>query len=302
MIVSRSWIYLILLSLIWGSSFWLIKQGLESLTPIQVALLRIIFAGICLLPFLFRSRTSKLPLKMLAIIGMVGNIIPALCFAFAQQIIPSALAGMTNSLQPILTMILAFQFFNLSIQKQQVIGVIIGFVGALLLTAPQDVTQLQLSEQGAAHYWATGLVILATFCYALSTNLIRNYCAHLAPVTIAATSINFYLLPAAVILFFNVNSSNLELTPQALGSIGSVFLLGSIGTAFALIVFNRLVHLAGAVTASLVTYLIPIVAIIIGLLDNEVIVWHQYVGILIIFIGLLMLSLSKSNQSHTKSG
>ncbi|WP_164503426.1 DMT family transporter [Pleionea sediminis] len=283
---NKAWLLLFLLSFIWGSSFFLIKLGLELFTPVQLALLRIFIAGISLTPFLFNiPEKSVLPWKILLLIGLIGNVIPALLFAAAQQTVPSAVAGMLNSLQPIFTMSIAFLAFKHSVPPTKVWGIILGFFGSLFLL---------FSEYGnndLSSIISSGLlIVLATFCYGLATNLIRHYCHHLPPLTITSISLSIYLIPSFIGILLLKTPDTITMANNSFKPIISVLLLGSMGTAFALVFFNQLIQLRGPLFASTVTYLIPIVAILWGVLDNEPLGLQQLIGMMIIFIGLRLSS------------
>ncbi len=283
---NKSWALLLTLAIIWGSSFFLIKLGLELFAPLQLALLRVAIAAACLLPFAFRNRsTNALPWIALAAIGLIGNVIPALLFAAAQQTIPSAVAGMLNSLQPLFTVAIAFLAFRHSIPLTKVWGILTGLIGSLiLLTSNFDSSNfIDYLQQGL-------LIVLATFCYGLATNLIRHYCHRISPVTITATSLGIYLIPCLIGLLLLDVQQTVTANTSPWTPLISVVLLGSVGTALALVFFNRLIQLSGPVFASTVTYLIPIVAILWGVLDNEPLGIQQFLGMMIVFIGLKLSS------------
>ncbi|NVJ52007.1 MAG: EamA family transporter [Gammaproteobacteria bacterium] len=272
---------LILLALIWGSSFWLIKQGLEAFTPLQLAAIRIISAALTLLPFALLVKTkAALPWKVLLAIGTIGNFIPAILFALAQSVIHSALAGMINALQPLFTLIIAYLAFNTRITALQLVGVVLGFFGTLLLLSDHS-AELALAD----HVMFSSLVILATFCYGLATNLIKQYCQQLSPVTIASVSLSLVAIPSVILLSFELLRQPLQ-TQHWMLPLSAIVMLGVVGTALALILFNRLIHNTSALFASLVTYLIPIVATLWGILDDEPITGLQIVAMLIILVGL----------------
>ena len=129
------WPLLILLSLIWGSSFILIKKGLLGLTPFQLGSLRIIFAAIFLLVIGFKSITkiSKLQWKYIVITALFGTFFPVYLFSIAQTEISSSVSAILNSLTPLNTLVLGTLFFGFAVKRRQIIGVIIGLLGSSIL-------------------------------------------------------------------------------------------------------------------------------------------------------------------------
>lgn len=278
----RAWILLLILAVIWGSSFILIKRGLEGLTPQMVGSLRILSASLFLLPFAIhrRKRVSRGHWKFLASVGFLGSLIPAFLFAIAQTKLDSAVTGVLNAMTPIFTVIVGLIIYKQRQQANIFIGIGIGFLGAMILSLA--------GAKGALTFNAYVLfVVVATLCYGLNLNIIKYHLGNLQALTV--TSISLLITgPVALIhlAFFTDFFSQVVNSPEIQIAAGYVVLLGIMGTAIALILFNQLVQITEPVFASSVTYLIPIVAVIWGLLDKEVLQSIQFIGMLTIVIGV----------------
>jgi drug/metabolite transporter (DMT)-like permease len=232
------WLYLFTLALIWGSSFMLIKKGLVGLTPIQLGSLRIIFASLFLLLIGFKS-LSKIPLhqwKYIALTATLGTFLPAYLFSVAQTQIDSSVSAILNSLTPLNTMILGGIAFGASFKRIQIIGVIIGLFGTLLLII-----------NGAIHhpeqnYYYAILVIVASICYATNVNLIKKYLSDLSPVSITTGNFLILLLPALIILLFSGFLDNIALDNVS-NSVAYIVILGVVGTGIANILFFKTIQI-----------------------------------------------------------
>ncbi|MBK7668206.1 MAG: DMT family transporter [Sphingobacteriaceae bacterium] len=285
---SLSWVYLILLSLIWGSSFILMKEGLVAFSSDEVAALRIAIAFLFLLPFLFKHLKSvnlKKDWKGLVIMGVFGNLLPAFLFTKAETEISSSLTGMLNALTPLFTIVLGILIFKNKVQRYQIIGVAIGLIGALFLLGFAD------SNEESKNINYSLLVVAATFCYAISVNGIKKYLSHVN--SVAASVWSFTIIgPIAIIYLFVNTDFQLHLTqhPNGYSALGFITLLAVFGTSIAIIVFNTLIKQAGTVFASTCTYLIPIVAIGWGLLDGEVVTPVQFLSVGVIILGVWLIN------------
>lgn len=283
------WLYLAILSLVWGSSYILIKWGLVALTPLQLGSLRLLVTTIALLIVGYRSLRglSKYHLKWLAITGYVGTFFPAFLFAFAQQYIDSAIAAILNALTPLLTIIFGLLFFRIDILKKQYFGVGIGLLGSIGLVWGG----LQTASNINPIY--TLLILAASCCYAINIHFIK---IHLAQVGVMAITLgNFvFMAPAALVVlicsdFFTPQTlSHSEIYP----AIGYITILALAGSAFAKYLFNKFVKITSAVFASSVTYTLPIVALFWGVYDGEVITQFQLLSTAVILVGVYL--------SHTK--
>lgn len=277
------WGYLLLLSLIWGSSFILIKKGLVGLTAFQLGSLRIIFAALFLLIIGFRS-LIKIPhhqWKYIALTSLFGTFIPAYLFAIAQTQIDSSISSILNSLTPLNTLILGALFFGLDFRRNQIFGVLIGLLGSALLI-----------WNGAMHhpnqnYYYAFLVVIASICYATNVNLIKKYLSDLPPLSITTGNFLVLLFPALAVLY-TTDFFSMTLGTVVQESIFFILILGVLGTGIANIVFFKLIQISSPVFATSVTYLIPVVAFFWGLLDHEMLTPVQLFGAFIVLVGVYL--------------
>ncbi|HEU4788518.1 MAG TPA: DMT family transporter [Flavobacterium sp.] len=277
------WVYLSVLSLIWGSSFILIKKGLIGLTAFQLGSLRIIFAALFLLLIGFKS-LLKIPhhqWKYIALTSLFGTFVPAYLFAIAETQIDSSITAILNSLTPLNTLILGAAFFGITFRRSQIWGVIIGLLGSLLLVFNGAVNH---PEQ---NYYYAILVLIASICYAVNVNLIKRYLSDLTPLSITTGNFLILLFPALGILFFS-NFFDVVHVEKVQHSLWFILILGVVGTGIANVIFFKLIQVSSPVFATSVTYLIPIVAFFWGLLDNEVLTFVQCIGAFIILIGVYL--------------
>ena len=288
----KKWIYLISLSLIWGTSFILIKKALIGLTPLQLGSLRIIFSSIIL--FIFAWNTLKLitkkEWKWIIISAFLGSFFPAFLFAFAETEIDSSIASILNSLVPLNTVIIGVIVFKIASSKKQIIGVVVGLIGTYLLIDGG----IQLNPD--QNYLYAGLVILCSFLYGFNVNIIKKYLNDIPAVTIAAGHFSVIFIPAIIIFSFSGFNTDQVYDPITLKSIGYVLVLSAFGTALAKVLFNKLVQISTAVFASSVTYSLLIVSLFWGILDGELFSINQLMATALIVLGVL-LSSRKPRQS-----
>ena len=277
------WVYLIVLSMIWGSSFILIKKGLIGLSPIQLGSLRIVFASFFLLLIGFKS-LAKIPhhqWKFIALTSLFGTFIPAYLFAIAQTQIDSSVSSILNSLTPLNTLVFGAMAFGLQFRRNQIFGVLIGLLGSMLLIL-----------NGAMHhpeqnYYYAFLVLIASVCYAINVNLIKKYLSDLTPLNISTGNFLILLFPALIVLFFSGFFDVVQID-EVKQSVFFILILGVVGTGIANIIFFKLVQMSSPVFATSVTYLIPVVAFSWGLLDNEILTPIQFLGAFIILGGVYL--------------
>lgn len=280
------WTILISLALVWGSSFILMKRGLESFTSLEVGSYRIVMAGFVLIPFslTFLRKYDKTTLLIMAGVGIIGNMIPAYLFTIAQTTVPSAVAGMLNSMVPLFTVVIGASFFKIHVFKKQWLGVGTGLLGAviLILSGPLKFDETPI--------FASSLVILATICYAVSVNLIHAYLGKVSSLRVAAIAI----LLAAPIPFFHLLFSGFWIkafeSDENVLNLGYISILAILGTALAVAIFNQLIKHSGAVFASSVTYLIPIVALCWGFIDGEIVTLAQVGAVAVILLAIRMIN------------
>ncbi len=285
---NKKWIFLLLLAVIWGSSFILIKKSLIGLSPMQLGSLRIIITGFILFIAGFNrlkslKSLSNRSIKWIALSGFLGTFFPAFLFAYAETEIDSAIASILNSIVPINTLLFGFLVFKITSTKRQVFGVLIGFTGAILLISNGAVINPN------QNYWYALLVIAATVMYAFNINIIKRHLQNIPPLTIAIGNFVVLIIPAFLVLIFSdFFSSQVLQGPNFSLSIFYIFLLSLFGTAIAKVLFNNLVQISTPVFASSVTYMMPIVAVFWGLLDNEVLSLWQGIATLIILGGVYL--------------
>lgn len=292
---NKKWIYLVLLSLIWGTSFILIKKSLLGLTAFQLGALRTIITGLMLFAVGYKSikHVNKKDWKWIALSGFLGSFFPAFFFAIAETEIDSAVASILNSLVPLNTVLMGLAVFKITSSKQQILGVVIGFIGTALLI-------LQGAELNPnQNYWFAGYILAATLMYAANVNIIKRYLQHVKPLSIATGNYVFIILPAFIVLCFS-NFFNHETfsAPNFKMSLVYVTILSLFGTAMAKVLFNRLVQMSTPVFASSVTYIMPIVALVWGLFDGESFGLLQLFATGIILIGVFLAN--KKNKKNPK--
>ena len=280
----RNYLMLLFLAVIWGSSFILMKRGLEVFSYTQVSTLRLFIAFLSLLPFIVRAfkRVEKKHWGAIIITAFLGNGIPAFLFTKAQTHLESSFVGILNSLTPLFTLILGIYFFKSKPSKTNIIGIVIGLSGALILA---------FSDIGGAisinHYAL--FVILATIFYAISVNVIRKYLSDLDAISISALAFLF-LGPASGIYVFSTDFGSLLFTDGGKEAFIYIVILAVIGTSFAVVIFNKLVKDSSAIFASSVTYLIPIVALLWGVFDGENITIYHLAGVTVILSGVYLVN------------
>ncbi|AWW31070.1 EamA family transporter [Echinicola strongylocentroti] len=282
----RSWLLLGFLSLVWGSSFILIKKGLLVFSPGEVGAYRIVSAAAVLLP-LSLPRILKLSRKQignLMVVGLVGSFLPAFLFAKAQTQLSSSITGVLNALTPLFVVVIGALFFKSKITFRNGLGLLIAFIGVIVLISVKEGSSI--SSLSSINAYAL-LVILATICYGINLNIIKHWFEALKPVEITAISL-LLALPVALGYLFIQTDFTYKLAHVEGAPLAATYLtiLGVLGTAVSLIVFNGLVKIASPVFASTVTYLIPIVAIAWGVLDGEMFLPGHFLGMIAVIIGV----------------
>lgn len=291
----KAWLLLGLLALIWGSSFLLIKKGLLGFAPDQLAAIRIASAGFVLLPFILRRFKTVQPhhwLKLICV-GLVGSFIPAFLFAFAQTELPSGVTGVLNTFTPLATLIIGVVLFKQIALTQQWFGVVIGLIGTVLLVTATANGDFEFNRYGL-------LIIAATICYGLNLNLIKHHIPDLGALTITGVSL-FLVAPAALIYLLVATPFAIQVTqPEQWFPLGAILILGVVGTAMALVIFNTVVKLTDTTFTSSVTYLIPVVALILGILDGEPFFVQQGLGLAAILSGVWIANKRKRQPFNTQ--
>jgi len=279
-----NWLLLLGLSLVWGSSFFLIKKTLVTFQPIQVACLRMGIAGIVLSPFLYKEiKTLKREdIRWILVVGFTGSAIPAICFGFAQTHLSSGIAGVLNSLTPLFTLVVGILFFAVKAKSRMILGVLIGLIGALMTIIKA------IDGPMEANLFFGALVVLASICYATSSNVVMHHLTHRKSFSISVLAYGA-LLPFSLLILFSTDFIHrLQTEEQALMSLGAATFLALFGTAIASTFFFMLVQRTSALFASTITYLIPIIATILGSFDGEAVSIYHGIGLLFIISGVYL--------------
>ena len=282
----KRWFYLIILSIIWGSSYILMKKALIILTPIEVGALRVIFSALILFSVGYRTlfKITKKQWYYIFITALLGTFFPVFLFAYAIQNIDSSIISILNSLTPLNTLIAGTLFFGIPFLRKQLIGIIIGLIGATIL----------IFKGAALHpnqnYYFSLFIVLASMGYAFNINILKKHLNDLSALAITTGSFMILIIPAIFILW-GTNFITIENVQNAKVPLFYILLLSIFGTAMAKTLFNKLVQIASPIFSSSVTYLIPIVAIFWGVIDGEKLHVDQlFAG------GLILLGIYLSNK------
>ena len=283
----KKWIYLIILSIIWGSSYILIKKGLIGLSPLQLGSVRILMTTIILLivgwkKIIFIPRRSW---KWIVFTGFLGTFFPNYLFAYAETVIDSSVAAVLNGMTPLFTLIIGVIFFNSKIKMGKILGVLIGFAGTLILVSNE------FSINKGSESWYSVLVIIAAICYAINVNIIKYKLEGISALGIALGNFLAIVLPAIFILLFsNFPWEQTLYSSKIRFSLGYIFILALFGTALAKVMFNELVAISSPVFSISITYLLPIVAIGWGLIDGEIFTLVQWGSCVLILFGVYLVT------------
>jgi len=282
-----SWVILIALSVIWGSSFILMKRGLEAFSSDEVAALRISIAFLFLLPLQLKHHKIKIRKYFFGLIlmGVFGNLLPAFLFTKAETQISSSLAGMLNALTPLFTIIVGLVWLKIRPSKQQIYGITVGLIAAVFLMV------FESGDDRFRNIQYSLLLVIATLFYAVSVNGIRKYLSGLNSVTATVWAFTITGPIALIYLFgFTEFTTHLAQSPKALPALGYIGILAIVGTALSVIFFNILIRNSGAVFASSCTYLIPVVAVGWGLFDGETVNFIQILSICAIILSVYLIN------------
>lgn len=284
-IQTQDWLVFFALSFVWGFSFFFIKKGLEAFHPIQVAALRMCFAFVAFLPFVFIYRRklsiSKQNIKYVPLLGLFGNMLPAICFCIAETKVDSAIAGIQNSTTPIFALFLGSFIFNVPLSRNKIIGVVLGFVGACLIILAET---KNVHQDFSYHIF---LPLLATFFYGINANLFKNFFQKEHPLVIAFWQYLFVFIVCFPYLLWSDTLERIQTnTTIAFSSLTYLMILGVCGTAIAQVYFNKLTQRTSALFATMTTFVIPIISVLIGVAIGEKIIALHIIGLLVIFSGI----------------
>ncbi|KAA3641207.1 MAG: DMT family transporter [Bacteroidetes bacterium] len=282
---ARQWLSLGLLGLVWGSSFILIKRGIEVYDPQQVGAMRLSISALAFLPFFLiqMRRVDWSKWKPLVVVGLCGSAIPAFLFPLAQMNISSSVTGVLNSLTPLFTLLLGLLFFGRKFRMVKLLGVFIGLAGATLLILAGNEGGFQ-----GSNIWYALLAVLATVCYATSVNTVGTHLSNMSSLTISAISFVIVGLPAMIYLFTTDFVEVLTNHEQGYSAFFYIALLALAGTVLASLLFFQLVHWTSPVFASSVAYVIPLFAMGWGFLDGEAVTVFHFISAGLILYGLYL--------------
>ena len=289
---NKKWFYLAILSLIWGSSFILIKKGLVGLNSVQLASLRMIFAASVIYVYSYNSikKIPKKSWKWIVITAYLGTFFPVYLISYGQTEIESGLASIITTVTPINTLIIGIIFFSLTFSVKQLLGLFIGLVGAVLLLYEASETNLN------SNIYFSFFIYLTTVGYAASVNLIKKYLTNIPPEAVTAGIFLSISPPAIIVLYFSDFTDLNFQDPLILKSIFFVLVLGVFGSAIAQTLFNKFVKISSPIFASAVTYTMPVVAIFWALIDGEILSIMQFFATAIILIGVYLVNKRKQTS------
>ena len=282
---NKKWGLLIVLSIIWGSSFILIKKGLDQLSPIHLGSLRIIFTSLVIFVFSYKSLITikKEKWKWIIITAYVGTFFPVYLVGFGQTELDSGLASILTTLTPISTLVVGIFFFNLFFTKKQIIGLSIGLIGTFLLL-------YEGSLNSETNIFFAIFIVITTIGYGASVNLIKTHLTEIPPAAVTAGIFLSILPPAVLILMFSDFSSLNFSNNQVISSVLYILVLAIFSSAIAQTLFNVFVKIASPLFASSVTYTMPVVAILWAVLDGEELTLIQYFASVIILFGVYLVN------------
>ena len=286
----KKWGTLVILSLIWGSSYILIKKGLTGLTPIQLGSLRVIVTTIIIAPIGYQKikHIPRQKMKWVALSAFVGSFFPAYLFAFAETEISSSITAVMVSLTPLFTLLISVFVFGEELLKKQVFGVLIGFTGIIVLIN----NELFASSFNILYIM---FIVLAAFCYAINANVLKYKLSNIPALGIVFMSFLFMFIPAFIILCFSdFPFSDFASDPLIIESIIYIVILALFGTAIAKVLYIKLLAISTPVFSVSTTYLMPVVAIFWGLLDGEEFKLTQFTGTAIILLGVYLVTKKKA--------
>lgn len=276
----------VLCGIVWGSSFLFMKVALEGISPAQVVWGRLLLGGITLGVFVVLRR-EPLPRRLavwghMTVLAVSFCVVPFLLFSWAQQHVTSGLASIYNATTPIMTAIMAWLVFRVERLKiGQMIGILVGILGVMVIIAPWQ--GLDLSQSVLAQLTILG----ATACYGFSLAYMRRFTSNTGMSALVFSFLNIGIAAAIMLVLTPV----LVLMPVHLDIwiIGSIVLLGCLGTGIAYIWNQNALRAWGPTRASTVTYITPVVGVLLGVVIlGETLTWNEPVGAVVVFLGILL--------------
>ena len=279
-----SWGVLLLLSLVWGSSYILIKKSLVAFTPLQIGCLRLSISAIAFLPiFLWHFKEIEWSkLKYLIIVGICGSGLPAVLFPLAQTEISSSVAGTLSSLTPLFTLVIGALFFKTGFAWAKLTGILVGLMGAIFLIMFGQDAGLK------GNLWYGIFILIGCVCYAVSTNVVKEHLQDMSSFKISAIAFFIVGIPCLGYLLTTDIVEIIQTHEYGWRSLGTVTVLALGGTLMATVLFFKLVQLTNPLFASLVSYLIPMIAMLLGAFDGESITILHFIGMGLILVGVYL--------------
>ncbi|MGI4834915.1 MAG: DMT family transporter [Janthinobacterium lividum] len=292
---ASAWGLLGILSLIWGTSFILMKKGLVVFSALELGACRVSVAALLLLPFALREARRIEPgrVKWLALSGTVGTLIPAFLFAYAETRLASGLAGVLNALTAVFALLVGAWLFGQRLTGARVLGIALGLAGTVVLMLLGG-SGKAAGPRSAGNAWYGLYIVVATLGYGLSVNVIKYRLHGLRPVAVTSLLLGIIGGPALAFLLLGTSFLHkLAVVPGAWAAFGYIALLATLSTAVATLLFNMLIQRSTTLFASSSTYLIPLVALGWGALDGEAFnLWHG-LGMVIILAGVWVIHRAK---------
>ena len=291
-LLSNKFLTLFIIAITWGSSFILIKKTLPVFDPYQIGAFRAGVSGLLLavigIPALRKMATKDV--FWIGLSGLFGNFLVVFIFPFAQREVSSSLAGIINALDPIFTLLIGALFFGIRNKLIQYLGAIIGFGGALVLVYTSG------SDSSSNHYFYIGILIIGAALYAISALIVEKKLMHISSVDLASSIYTFWMLPSLLILVFSGFFTEIDFTQsETLEAVGYLVFLTVISTTLVMFLFFKLVQDTSAVFASTISLLLPVVAVIWGILDGEKFTLWYALGGLLVLIGVYFIRDKKSS-------
>ena len=232
-------------------------------------------------------RIQKKHWKYVGYTAALGTFFPAFLFAFAISGIDSSISAILNSLTPFNTFIFGALVFGFTFKKNQFWGILIGLAGTLILILKG--AELNPNQ----NYWYAILVFIASVGYAFNVNMIKKYLYDLDALAITTGNFLFLIIPALLVLVFSGFFTTFQINSETSTAIGYITILAVFGTGIAKVLFNKMVHISSPVFAASVTYLIPIVAVMWGIIDGEKLSFVQLLAGGVILFGVWLVNKTK---------
>ncbi|WP_201511460.1 DMT family transporter [Psychrobacter alimentarius] len=296
---NRDLITFITLSFMWSLSFIFYRIGVPEFGSLAFASLRVVLAGLTMLVFVIVKKKNRQGIlknwKVLTLVGLFSAAIPFVLFSLSARLVNAGVLAVLNASVPMMSGFIASTFFKDRLSKKQILGLVIGVVGVIILMS-ENLFGEQAATSGSG-LLSMGYALLACVGYAVGANITRNYLDNVSPVAITAGSLiigSVIMLPVALYEF--PYGKSISLTAWV-----SVICIGVLSTAIALIFMNQLIKSIGPMRATSITLVIPIFAIILGyLLLGEALDTPAIIGSVVILFGTY-LSLELSLKKMLKS-